>query len=427
MHCDPNLLEAHTRYLTDTIGVRLAGSKAERQAADYLAEQFRQYSEFVTIEEFPVEERAVDSETLELKINGTWMQYPCSLFGGAPSTDGKTVVAPLVMHDTTTGYLRKDLSHLTGKAVLHLGCHFFNEDDYKRLMEAKPAFLLFVDVRHPGDRHLADGLFPAFVRKYGAVPSLNVAYTDAWSWLQQGAEEAKIVITGGKRPSMTSVVVCTMPGSDPAGKIIYAGGHHDTQAGTVGADDNAIGCAAVLELARLLKDQPRKHTLKLCCFGAEEQLSVGSAAYMAKHREEIVDKGLFMCNFDSYGSALGWYEMTLSANAALHKHITKIFHDNGIYFHADFTPCAFTDQFPFAACGVPGIWITRKNCTEGLVYHHREDNTCDKIDFARSANCVTAAANFLLDLSNQDAWDQLGGIPEDQQEQINRLFHEIYE
>ena len=426
MHKTSGNLEKHVRMLTDTIGIRLAGSAQEYQAAEYLAGQFRQYSPRVTIEEFPVRERCVTGEKLEVEINGQWQEFPCSLFSSAPSTDGRRVEAELVFFDTATGYQRPDLSFLTGKAVVHLGCHIESEDNYRRLMEAKPAFILFVDTRYTGTVQLADGLFPAYVKKHGAIPSLNVAYMDAWKWLQGKAARAAITVEGGIRESKTTVVVCELPGTDPSGGVIYAGGHHDTQAGTVGADDNAIGSACVIELARLLSAKPHKRTFRLMSFGAEEQLSFGSAAYVRKHRGEITKNGVFMCNFDSMGSALGWAEFTVNANDSLRQKIAEVFHRRGIYFVEHTAPCPYTDQFPFAACGVPGLWLFRKNCFAGIYFHHRVDNTPDIIGFDQAAGQVLAAAELLSGLADADDIAPYRGIPAELQKKIDALFGSVY-
>ena len=419
-------LEKHVRMLADTIGIRLAGSAQEYQAAEYLAGQFRQYSPKVTIEEYPVLERCVTSEKLEIEIGGRWKEFPCSLFSSAPSTDGRRVEAELVFFDTATGYQRPDLSFLTGKAVVHLGCHVESEENYRRLMEAKPAFILFVDTRYTGTVQLADGLFPAYVKKHGAIPSLNVAYMDAWKWLKEKAVRAAITVEGGIRESKTTVVVCELPGTDPSGGVIYAGGHHDTQAGTVGADDNAIGSACVVELARLLSAKPHKRTFRLMSFGAEEQLSFGSAAYVRKHREEITRDGVFMCNFDSMGSALGWAEFTVNANDALRQKIAKVFHKHGIYFVEHTAPCPYTDQFPFAACGVPGLWLFRKNCFSGIYFHHRVDNTPEIIGFDQAAGQVLAAAELLSGLADADDISSCRGIPAELQKKIDEMFGSVY-
>ncbi|MBQ9338695.1 MAG: M28 family peptidase [Lentisphaeria bacterium] len=419
-------LEKNLRVLTDRIGIRLAGSKQEYQAAEYLAETFRQYSSRVTIEKYPVMERCVTSEQLQVRINGEWQDFPCSLFSSAPSTDGRRIEADLVFFDTATGYQRSDLSFLTGKAVVHLGCHIESEDNYRRLMEAKPAFILFVDTRFTGTVQLADGLFPAYVKKYGAVPSLNTAYMDAWKWLQQKASRAGITVSGGTRESQTTVVICEIPGCGPGNDVLYAGGHHDTQAGTVGADDNAIGSVCMIELARLLAAKPHRRTFRLISFGAEEQLSLGSASYIRRHRDEITRNGVFMCNFDSAGSALGWGEFTVNANAALRRKIAAVCRKHDIYYVELTEPCPYTDQFPFAACGVPGIWLYRKNCIGGNYYHHRFDNTPDIIGFDEAAKLVHASAELLADLADRDNIDSFRGIPAKLQSQIDAQFQAVY-
>ncbi len=424
--CSALNLEKYTRGLVDTIGVRLAGSSKERIAAEYLCSTFAQFGGNAVIEDFPVVQQCVDSESLEVFFQGHWKAFPCSLFGSAPSTNGNTIEAELVYFDTATGYQHSDLSFLTGKAVVHLGCHIESADNYRRLMAARPAFILFVDTRYPGTIQLADGLFPAYVKEYGAVPSLNVAYMDAWNWKTGKSPCARINVAGRSVKSLSSNVVYQWKGSDPDGEIIYVGGHHDTQAGTVGADDNAIGCAALLELARLLSTKKHKRTFRLISFGAEEQLSVGSASYVRKHRAETESKGLFMCNFDSFGSVLGWGEFTINAREPLCELIRQSYNLEEISFVENHNIDPYTDQFPFAACGVPGIWIFRRNCESGLFYHHRIDNTVDKLDFDIAASYVDGAARVLDYLANADDLSGFRGIPDTMTGEIAALFEDIY-
>ena len=412
--------------LADDIGVRLAGSKQERQAADFLAAEMKKHTPKVTVEEFPVFERCVESEKLEVFLNGEWMDFPCSLFSSAPGTGGKDVEGDIVFFDTATGYQRPDLSYLKGKAVVHLGCHIESEDAYRRLMEAEPAFLLFVDTRYPADIQLADGLFPAYVKKFGSIPSLNVAYQHAWKWKTNGAVKARINVVSEMRPAMTTVVVAELPGTDPQAGVIYAGGHHDTQAGTVGADDNAIGSASVVELARLLSEKPHKRTFRLMSFGAEEQLSLGSASYIRRHRAEIEKEGVFMCNFDSCGSAMGWASFIVNGQPALCDLIRKILNGDDIYYNEYHGCDPYTDQFPFAACGVPGMLFFRKNCSAGLFFHHRIDNTPDKLDFNVAATYVTAAAKVMEELADTADLSKFRGIPADLKVEIDDLFNKVY-
>jgi|EndMetStandDraft_2_1072991.scaffolds.fasta_scaffold47677_2 Zn-dependent M28 family amino/carboxypeptidase len=56
----------------------------------------------------------------------------------------------------------------------------------------------------------------------------------------------------------------------------------DPAAPAPGADDNASGSAGVLEIARVLKDQPIRHDLRLILFGGEEQDLLGSQDYVRR-------------------------------------------------------------------------------------------------------------------------------------------------
>lgn len=82
-------------------------------------------------------------------------------------------------------------------------------------------------------------------------------------------------------------VIATLPGQQPSGGEIIVCAHYDSYAtpttAAPGADDNASGTAAVLEMARVLKTSgytPRL-TLRFIAFGAEELGLVGSGHYAA--------------------------------------------------------------------------------------------------------------------------------------------------
>src|SRR5262249_44179150 len=149
-------------------------------------------------------------------------------------------------------------SSLRGKAVVHLGCHIESREHYRRLIQAEPAFLLFVDVRYPGNTPLADGMFPAYTRAIGARPTVNVAYMDAWRWKVENASRARLAVTGGMQPGTSTNVIADLPASEADASLLYVGAHHDTQAGSPGADDNGSGVSGLLELARVLSQTPRR-------------------------------------------------------------------------------------------------------------------------------------------------------------------------
>ncbi len=425
MICAENLRN-DIAYLTETIGIRLAGSPEEKRAAEYLCDRFLEYTPHCTIEEFPVMQRVVEQETLEIELDGKWISFPASLLNSAPSTSGKPVEADLVFFNAHTDYQRADFSYLHGKAVIHYGIHIKREEDYRRLMEAEPAFLLMVDTRYTSSAPLADGLFPAYVKKYGAVPTMDVAFFDAWKWCAEKATRARLTVTGGVKESVSYNVIAEIPGTDPEPLCIYGGGHIDSQAYSAGADDNATGCAVMLEMARILSQKPHRHTIRLITFGSEEQLSVGSAQYVRRHRDEIEKQGKFMCNFDSCGSLVGWDFFIMNADPALRDRLITHYNTRDIYYESMLQPDPTNDLFPFTVLGVPGFTVMRRNCESGKFYHHTPMDTLDKLSPEALAKRASATAEWITELADSADLRDLPGTDPSVAETVQLLWNTTY-
>ena len=400
---DSDKLEQHLLHLTESIGVRLAGMPGERAAADYLVAEFEKTGARVSCENFPVNARDVQSQELEVFYNNAWQAAGCSLFANTQGTQGEWVEAPLVFFDGATGYQRADLASLMkGNVVMHLGCHIESQDNYRRLIAAQPAGLLMADVRYPGAEALADAIFPTYAANCGTVTSLNVAYLEAWKWRERGATRARFRVVGGARPGTSANVIAELPGTDPKAGVIYLGAHHDTQADSVGADDNGTAVAGVIELARVLSPLERRRTIRLISFGAEEQLSVGSSAYVRKHREELARERGVMFNFDSFGSLLGWNTLSGSGPAELDTKLAKYFEQEGQYFRREVGVLPYADHFPFNAAGIPGLTLMRLNCASGRFFHHRTDDDMSRLDFNVMTALLNAVAAFAAEMSQVD-------------------------
>ena len=419
-------IKKHLTVLTQGIGVRLAGSKAEYQAADYVADQFKQTGATVQIEELDIRARAVEEERLEVCVEGQWHEVGCSLLSNALGTEGQTLEAPLVFFVAETDYQRPDLSFLTGKAVVHLGSHIETADHYRRLAEAKPAFVMFVDVRYPGTVATADGMFPSYVHAYGALPIASVAYMDAWSWKEKNATRARLCVKGGMVSATSPNVIAELGGAAPKTGVLYVGGHHDTQAASVGADDNGVGVAAVLELARVLSGLPRKRTIRLISFGAEEQLSAGSAAYVRRHRQEICDTGQFMLNFDACGSLLGWTELFCCGAPAMGGFLQQFFIEQDEYVALKHEVVPYADHFPFAVCGLPTAWLARSNCAAGRFFHHRPDDDLSRVSLPLLQRLFASCAHCLAALANADTLPFPAQTPPDTQTEVDRQWQELF-
>ncbi len=425
LQASPERIASDLRHLVDDIGIRLAGTAGERAAADFVMACGRDLGAETWDETFPVQQRDVTSEELEVLVDGSWRAFPCSLFSSTPGTDGEWRTAGIVRL-VPTDYQRDDLSHLKGKAVIHLGCHIESRDAYRRLMAAEPAFLLMVDTRYPGATPLADGMFPAYTKAIGAVPTLNVAYQDAWQWIERGATEARCRVVGGMVPSTSQNVVIELPGTDLSDEIVYASAHHDTQAGSPGADDNGTGVVGVMELARLLQPRSRRRTIRLISFGAEEQLSVGSAAYVRAHREEVSRRGRLMYNLDSFGSHLGWLQLYMNGHADLEPAFRQYFRAADLYYQTVTSVVPYADHFPFVAAGVAGLFHYRVNCDAGRFFHHRPDDDLSRVSAEVVARDVSAVASFLDAAATADVLPFTPGIPEEQRAAVDACWSDLF-
>jgi Zn-dependent M28 family amino/carboxypeptidase len=250
---------------------------------------------------------------------------------------------------------------------------------------------------------------------------------DAWNWKTGGAETARLSVKGGMHESFSQNVIAELPGRDKNAGIIVVGGHHDTQADSPGADDNGTGTVAVIELTRLFASKaPFRRTIRLISFGAEEQLSVGSANYVRRHRADLAEHVRFMLNFDSIGSHLGWFELVANGPPEMGEVLLKLYEAKGLYMKLNTSAVPYADHFPFVAAGIPSAYLGRSNCTAGRFFHHRLDDNIQRVSPELLADVITASAEILTEFADTATIPFPNAIPEDQSEQIKRYWEDLF-
>lgn len=91
-------------------------------------------------------------------------------------------------------------------------------------------------------------------------------------------------------------------GTDKKDEVIMLGGHLDSWHSATGATDNAVGCATMMEAARILKAigvKPRR-TIRVACWSGEEQGLLGSQAYVKRHFGSAEDPTAAWAKFGGY-------------------------------------------------------------------------------------------------------------------------------
>lgn len=79
--------------------------------------------------------------------------------------------------------------------------------------------------------------------------------------------------------------IAEIPGTDRKDEVVMLGGHLDSWHSATGATDNAIGCAIMMEAARILESlgvKPRR-TIRVALWSGEEEGLLGSQAYVKEH------------------------------------------------------------------------------------------------------------------------------------------------
>ncbi len=224
------------------------------------------------------------------------------------------------------------------------------------------------------------------------------------------------------------------PASLPPPEVLVLSAHFDSVQGSPGADDDGTGVAALLEIARILKEShkadPLDRTVRLCFFNLEETGLVGSRDYCShilRHRinndqEKVIGMvslemlGYFTDAPDSQASPLkvlpdGTPAPTVGdfiavVGIAAHQEFSKALADamasgeptmpvhRADYFPIPIPDILRSDHAPFLLLGVPAVMLTDTANFRNPNYHRASDSiaTIDAERFAKVVRAVLAAA-----------------------------------
>jgi carboxypeptidase Q len=209
-------------------------------------------------------------------------------------------------------------------------------------------------------------------------------------------------------------VVGEVPGSDKKDEVVMLGGHLDSWHSATGATDNAIGCAVMMEAARILKAigvQPRR-TIRVALWSGEEQGLLGSQAYVKKHFGSAEQPTAEFNKFAGYfnidsgtGQARRFTVFGPEGAAEIMKEIGAPFADIGFI---DARPSRSrglggSDHTSFNQAGLPGIGVGQDPIEYFTHTWHTNLDTYERIieeDVKRSA-IIIAAAVYQLSMRDE--------------------------
>jgi len=231
------------------------------------------------------------------------------------------------------------------------------------------------------------------------------------------------------RPVRNIEVVLEPADSGPDTESLVVGAHYDSAGIAPGANDNATGVAAVIELARLLKDAaPKDKRLRLVLFVNEEppydrSPTMGSWQYakMLKERGERVAGmialetlgcfsdapgsqkypppfGLFFpnkANFIAFVALPGGRSFLHEVIGPFRRH-TELPTIGGTA-PDQFDGVGWSDHWSFAQFGFPGIMIT-DTALFRYAHYHKATDTSEKVDYEKVARITLGLEQTLREL-----------------------------
>ena len=415
------------QMLCQRIGERLAGTQSELRAASYIEKNFKGAGlQDVHMENFPCTSLQWANTKVETQHGRRWSSVPSRSLVGAPATPGGMAVeGEMQWLEMPENAVRLKRGSLRGRIAVIFGPLPTVQAHHRALVAAAPAAVIHVDDRLPFNWPKSDGVYPLWVRRYGMPTTVTVPYTAAWAWRRMGVHRARVQVQVEQVTGISQNVIGVLPGRDPRLSEVIMMAHHDTQSGNPGADDNASGVVCILELARLLSGRSHRRTLRFISFGTEEQLSVGSAAYVERHRAEMKNTGLVI-NFDSVASHLGHFELSCIGSEMLARYAVKALALRGLDLGLRTEVTPFLDNFPLNRAGVPSWAFFRSNFPGGRWQHHSPHDTLENVSVDKVIQLLTAVAPVVKRLAEQALWPFPRGISAAQRITARHLGRELY-
>jgi Zn-dependent M28 family amino/carboxypeptidase len=354
--------------LTTRIGPRLAGSEAERRAADWSKQEFERLGfDRVWIESFPIAdgwERGVERAEI---VSPSPQPLVITALGGSVATPAKGIEAEIALFKTFKELLAAPEGALKGKIAVvtqrmarsRTGAGY---GEVQPIRSAGPseaarrgavAYLMrsasTSSQRFPhtgGTRYATDA--PAIPAAALSVPDAEQLERLAG---QDGAVRVKLLLTPRRLgPVSSQNVIAEVRGRETPDEVVLIGAHLDSWDLGTGAIDDGAGVAIVAAAAKLIRDLPQRPRRTIFQTGVADP----DAPSLRRMRAALAPLGIDPGDNRSRGSS---------------------------------------DVTPMFQRGVPAVTL-QMDGTEYFDLHHTPNDTLDKIDRAKLNQSTAAYAVF---------------------------------
>jgi hypothetical protein len=338
-------------YITNVVGARPTGSRAHKQAADYVRAKMAEWGLANShLEPFEFG-RGWELQKFELELTAP-RYFPMAGYPQAwtPSTRGVLTGTPLFLGDKTEAEITALGDKVRGAIVFASPIQtVFQMTD--REQPADTDRLVRIGGPEPPAERQAAAKMPAnamnaLLQKMGAGAILRPG-TELHGTITVGGspqtpkDSVPVVIVQAEHYNMilrmmqTGVtptlrlelrtayqeddlnsynVIAEIPGEDPAlrDQVVLVGAHLDSLPAATGATDNGDGAASAVEAMRILKAvgvHPRR-TIRVAIWSGEEVGFVGGKAYVEQHLTDQASRdkiAVYLNNDPGSGATYGWY------------------------------------------------------------------------------------------------------------------------
>ena len=398
--------------LTTEIGPRLAGSAAEKRAADWAKQRFEQLGfDKAWIETFPLQHGwARGIERAEV-IGLSPQSLVVTALGGSVATPSEGLEAEIALFKTYDEFMAQPTNSLRGKIAVVTQRMVRAQDGagygaLNKMRGAGPSeaarrgavgYLLRSlgtdshRAPHTGAMHYADDA--------PRIPAAALAAPDAEQLERLVAlgkpVRVKLLLTPRDLGPVTSQnVIAEIKGREQPDEIVLLGAHLDSWDLGTGAIDDGAGVAIAMAAAKLISDLPQrpKRTIRVVLFGSEECGLFGGKAYAVAHKAEA-DHYVVVAEPDfGQGPVYRFQTGVADPDEPTLKRIRAALAPLGI-MAGDNTSHGESDVGPLMELHVPAVTLSLDG-SDYFDLHHTPDDTLDKIKPERINQSTAAYAVF---------------------------------
>lgn len=398
--------------LTTDIGPRLAGSPAEKRAAEWAKSRLERMGfDKVWIEAFPLEHGWIRGLEHAEVTSPAPQPLVITALGGSVPTPAEGIEAEIALFKNYDALLAAPTGSLSGKIAVVTQPMTRTQDG--------AGYGAINKIRGYGPGEAAERGATAYLlrslgtdgRRYAhtggtyyqtnapQIPAAALSASDAEQLERLAAKggpvRIKLILTPRDLGTVTSQnVIAEIKGREKPDEIVLLGAHLDSWDLGTGAIDDGAGVAIIMGAAKLIRDlpQPPRRTLRIVLFGSEEPGLFGGDNYATRHKAEF-GRHVIVAEPDfGQGPVYGFQTGVADPDEPSLKRIRAALANLNV-IAADNQSKGSSDVEALAEAGVPAATL-QLDGTDYFDLHHTAEDTLDKIAPSRINQSTAAFAVF---------------------------------